>query len=97
MLCEPHALGLGAFVARLAVPLTTATATSLGVLLAVAKLGGRAPDRAFAVSLAALIGLFLYPAVVIVPAWLVGAVDSETGRSLARTAKKSLSPVGEGG
>jgi O-antigen/teichoic acid export membrane protein len=84
MLCEPHTPDFGAFIASLALPLAAALAISLAIVLAIGRLGRRQPD-AFALSLAAFIGLFLYPAVVIVPAWLAGASDRDVGGFLAHT------------
>jgi hypothetical protein len=84
MLCEPQAPGFGAFMTNLALPLAAALAISLAIVLAIGWLGRRQPD-AFALSLAAFIGLFLYPAVVIVPAWLAGASDRDVVGFLTHT------------
>ncbi len=89
MLCEPQTTGFGAFMTSLALPLAAAIAISLAIVLAIGRLGRRQPD-AFALSLAAFIGLFLYPAVVIVPAWLAGASDREVGGFLSHTNARGI-------
>jgi hypothetical protein len=77
VLCKPQPIGLGTFVAGVALPLAAALAVSFALVLALGRLGRRRPD-AFAASLAALIGLLLFPAIIIVPDWLVGASLTHT-------------------